>query len=58
MQINRKIVAGNIMWRFMERIGAQGVKLIVEIVLARLLLPDDYGIIALVTVFINIGAAH
>lgn len=44
----------NMLWRFMERIGAQGVAFIVEIVLARLLAPDDFGIIALVTVFINI----
>ena len=41
-------------WRFAERVGAQTVKLIVEIVLARLLLPEDYGIIALMTVFITI----
>ncbi len=44
----------NMVWRFAERVGAQGVKLLVEIILARLLLPDDYGLIALVTVFITI----
>lgn len=47
-------VVSNFIWRFAERVGAQGVKLIVELVLARLLLPDDYGLIALVTVFITI----
>lgn len=41
-------------WRFAERVGAQGVRLLVEIILARLLLPDDYGLIALVTVFIHL----
>ena len=41
-------------WRFMERIGAQGVAFVVEIVLARLLVPEAFGIVALVTVFINI----
>lgn len=44
----------NILWRFMERIGAQGVAFVVEIVLARLLAPEAFGIIAIVTVFINI----
>lgn len=44
----------NMIWRFMERIGAQGVAFIVEIVLARLIAPEAFGIIALVTVFINI----
>ena len=41
-------------WRFMERIGAQAVAFVVEIILARLIVPEAFGIIALVTVFINI----
>ncbi len=49
-----KNILSNFIWRFAERVGAQGVKLIVELVLARILLPDDYGLIALVTVFITI----
>ena len=39
------------LWRFFERCGAQGVTLVVSIVLARLLDPETYGTIALVTVF-------
>ena len=41
-------------WRFAERVGAQVVKLIVELVLARILMPEDYGLIALVAIFITI----
>lgn len=52
--MDKKTVVSNMAWRFAERVGAQIVKLIVEIVLARMLLPDDYGLIALVTVFITI----
>lgn len=44
----------NMVWRFMERCGAQGVSLIVSFVLARLLSPSDYGMIALVTVFTSL----
>ena len=44
----------NLAWRFFERCGAQGVQFIVSIVLARLLAPEDYGIISLVTVFTTI----
>lgn len=40
-----------LLWRFLERCGAQGVNLIVQIVLARLLAPELYGTIAIVTVF-------
>lgn len=49
-----KRVFSNFIWRFAERSGAQGVKLVVELVLARLLLPEDYGSVALVAVFITI----
>lgn len=37
-----------------ERTGAQAVAFLVEIVLARLLAPEAFGIIAIVTVFINV----
>ena len=43
-----------VIWKFGERVSAQAVNFIVSIILARLLLPDDYGLIALVTVFITI----
>lgn len=45
----------NLFWKFGERISAQLVTLLVSIVLARLLSPEDYGAIALVTVFITIA---
>ena len=47
-------VTKNFLWRLAERIGAQGVKLLVELLLARILMPEQYGIIALVTVFITV----
>ena len=42
----------NILWRFAERFLAQIITFVVSIVLARLLIPEDYGIVALVNVFI------
>ena len=44
----------NFFWRFAERCGAQLVTFIVSIVLARLLAPEAYGKIAIITVFTNI----
>ena len=41
-------------WRLLERCGAQGVAFIVSIVLARLLDPSVYGTIALVLVFTTV----
>lgn len=53
MEKSEKVI-GNFLWRLLERFGAQGVTLIVSIVLARLLNPTVYGTIALVTVFTQI----
>lgn len=50
---NKKVI-GNFLWRFAERCGAQLVTFIVSIVLARILAPEDYGQIALITVFTTI----
>ena len=47
-------VVSNFIWRFAERCGAQLVTFIVSIILARILAPEDYGTIALVTVFTTI----
>lgn len=45
----------NLTWKFSERIAAQGVSLILSIVLARMLEPSHYGIISIVTIFINLA---
>lgn len=50
---NKKILSG-IGWAYGERILAQLISLIVSIILARILDPEHYGIIAIVTVFISI----
>lgn len=52
--LKKKTVSG-LLWRFAERCGAQLVAFVVSIVLARLLSPDDYGLIAMITVFITIS---
>lgn len=52
--INSGKVLNNLLWRFLERCGAQGVTFIVSIVLARILDPTVYGTVALVTVFTTI----
>lgn len=51
---DRNSVLLNFVWRFAERCGAQLVTFIVSIVLARILAPEDYGQIALITVFTTI----
>lgn len=52
--IRDKVVSG-LFWKFGERILAQGISSLVAIVLARLLSPNDYGIVAMIMIFINIA---
>ena len=51
-QLSTKVVSG-LFWKFGERILAQVISFIVSIVLARMLLPDDYGVVAIVIIFIS-----
>ncbi len=53
-ELKNKTIKG-LFWRFGERIIAQLISFIVSIILARLLMPEEYGIIAMVTIFINIA---
>ena len=51
MEVTKRNFFTNVLWRFFERIGAQAVSFIVSIILARLIAPEYYGKIALITVF-------
>ena len=53
--IKNKVISG-LIWKFMERIGVQGIQFIIQIILARLLLPEDYATVALITIFIVVAS--
>lgn len=42
-------------WRFLERCSSQVVSFVVSVILARLLLPEEYGIIAMTMIFIALS---
>jgi len=46
-----------IFWTFIEKFSVAGISFVVQIILARLLMPQDFGLIAMVTVFIGLGDA-
>lgn len=52
---SKNIVIFSLFWKFMERIGTQSIQLVISIVLARLLSPNDFGLIALVMIIIAIA---
>ena len=54
-EITKASAAKNSIWKLLESFLSKGVSMLVSIVLARMLLPDDYGIIAFTSVFINLS---
>lgn len=45
----------NLIWKFGERLSSQLVAFVVSIIIARILDPTDYGLVAMVMVFISIS---
>ena len=44
-----------LVWSFFERIGQQGIQFVISIILDRLLLPEEFGLIAMLTVFMAVA---
>lgn len=42
-------------WSFLDRFGRQGIRFVISIILARLLLPEEFGLIGMLTIFIAMG---
>lgn len=42
-------------WSFIEKIGQQGIQFIITVILARLLLPEEFGLIAILMVFMAVA---
>ncbi|MGL5052215.1 MAG: lipopolysaccharide biosynthesis protein [Cetobacterium sp.] len=56
MQNNLKSkVLSSLFWKLSERAGTQGIQFIIQMILARLLSPEDYGVIAIITIFIGLA---
>lgn len=52
--LGEKTISGTI-WTFAEKLLGQGASLIVSIFLSRLLFPEEYGVIAIASIFISIS---
>lgn len=51
-QVKSKAISGTL-WKLAERIGAQLVSMIVSILLARILVPEDYSVVSIVAIFFS-----
>lgn len=51
-----KTVKG-VIWSSIDRFSAQGIQFVFSILIARLLLPEDYGVIAMLNIFLAVSQA-
>lgn len=51
--ISKKTILHGAMWGAAQQYSIRGVQFVVSIVMARLLLPEQYGILAIISVFLN-----
>lgn len=56
MSLKKQAVSGMI-WTYSQQFGSQFLTFLVSIVLARLLLPQEFGLIGMLAIFIGIGTA-
>lgn len=56
MSLKKQAVSG-MTWTFAQQFSTQGIGFIISVVLARLLLPAEFGIIGMVAIFMGIGGA-
>lgn len=52
---SKKTIINSLFWKFLERCGIQFIQFILTIILARVLAPNDFGLVALVMIFIAIA---
>lgn len=52
---NQKSIVSGLFWKVLENGGSQGVQFVVSILLARILTPKEYSILALIMIFITIA---
>jgi teichuronic acid exporter len=54
MNLRNKAISG-VKWTFVQQLSVQSVNFIVQIILARLLMPEEFGLLAMVVVVVAIG---
>ena len=53
IDVNREKIAKSFFWKVLERFFSQGIGMLVQIVLARILMPEDFGSLAIIVAFIG-----
>lgn len=53
--MNKKSVISSLAYKFLETFAVKGIGIIISVILARLITPEEFGQVAIMTVFINLS---
>lgn len=53
----RKTAISGLVWTFAQQFGTQGIQFFVSIIMARLLMPEEFGLIGMISVFMAVGSS-
>lgn len=56
MSLSKKTTTG-ILWNFGQQLATRGVAILVTLLLARFLVPEDFGLVAMMAVFLALGSS-
>lgn len=54
--LKQKTVSG-VLWNAINRFSSQGIQFVFNILIARILLPEDYGVVAMLSIFLAVSQA-
>lgn len=54
--ISGNTIVNSLWWKLLERLFSQGINLVVQVILARILLPSDFGCLAIIVAITNYAA--
>ena len=54
-KISKEKIVKSFAWQFSQNVFIQVASFVIQIILARILFPDDYGVLAIVLVFVNLA---
>ena len=55
LERNKERTANSMLWSAIERFSVQGIQFILSIIIARLVSPSDYGLIAMLGIFLAVA---
>ncbi len=53
--MKQNTIAGGMLWKLLERFGVQGIQFVLQLILARIMVPEHYGALAMMLIFVNLA---